>query len=44
MDTNALYFEYKPLLSSLAYKMLGSRADAEDIVQDVFAELETKRF
>ncbi|CAG7650768.1 ECF RNA polymerase sigma factor SigJ [Paenibacillus solanacearum] len=43
MDTTALYREYKPLLSSIAYRMLGSLTDAEDMVQDVFAELEKKR-
>lgn len=42
MDTTALYREYKPLLRSIAYRMLGSLTDAEDMVQDVFAELETK--
>ncbi|MFC9775859.1 sigma-70 family RNA polymerase sigma factor [Paenibacillus chitinolyticus] len=43
MDTSALYLEYKPLLLSMAYRMLGTLTDAEDIVQDVFAEMETKR-
>lgn len=44
MNTNtaALYKEYKPLLSGIAYRMLGTLTDAEDIVQDVFAELETR--
>lgn len=28
--------EYRPLLFSLAYRMLGTRADAEDIVQDAY--------
>lgn len=31
-----LYREYKPLLLSLAYRMLGSMSEAEDAVQDVF--------
>lgn len=31
-----LYSSYKPLLFSLAYRMLGSWMDAEDIVQEVF--------
>lgn len=43
VDTTSLYVEYRKLLRSVAYKMLGSLTDAEDIVQDVFAELETKR-
>ncbi|NQX68871.1 RNA polymerase sigma factor SigJ [Paenibacillus alba] len=34
MDT--LYTRYKPLLFTLAYQLLGSIADAEDAVQDVF--------
>lgn len=32
-----LYREYKPLLVSIAYRMLGSMSEAEDAVQDVFA-------
>lgn len=31
-----LYREYKPLLASIAYRMLGSVTEAEDAVQDVF--------
>lgn len=31
-----LYQTYKPLLFSLAYRMLGSVMDAEDIVQEIF--------
>jgi len=31
-----LYREYKPLLMSIAYRMLGSMSEAEDAVQDVF--------
>ncbi|MGD8192221.1 RNA polymerase sigma-70 factor [Brevibacillus ginsengisoli] len=33
------YLEYRALLFSLAYRMLGSVADAEDLVQDVFLQL-----
>lgn len=33
---NQLYEQYRPLLFSLAYRMLGTVSDAEDIVQDVF--------
>ncbi|MBD1382922.1 RNA polymerase sigma-70 factor [Metabacillus arenae] len=36
METEELYHEYKPLLFSLAYRMLGSVMDAEDIVHDAF--------
>ncbi|TDF93879.1 RNA polymerase sigma-70 factor [Paenibacillus piri] len=39
METEQLYTEYKPLLFSLAYRMLGSVMDAEDIVQEVFLTL-----
>ncbi|MCU6792288.1 RNA polymerase sigma-70 factor [Paenibacillus sp. WQ 127069] len=31
-----LYKTYKPHLFSIAYRMLGSRSDAEDMVQDLF--------
>lgn len=34
-----LYSSYKPLLFSLAYRMLGSVMDAEDIVQEAFLAL-----
>lgn len=36
MDRNAQFEELRPLLFSLAYRMLGTRADAEDIVQEAF--------
>lgn len=36
MDTEQLYQTYRTLLFSLAYRMLGSVMDAEDIVQDAF--------
>ncbi|WP_217593735.1 sigma-70 family RNA polymerase sigma factor [Cohnella sp. GbtcB17] len=35
-DVERLYREYKPLLTSIAYRMLGSMSEAEDAVQDVF--------
>lgn len=35
-DIEELYREYRPLLISIAYRMLGSMSDAEDAVQDVF--------
>ncbi|WP_416828356.1 RNA polymerase sigma-70 factor [Ectobacillus polymachus] len=38
-ELSQLYIEYKPLLFSLAYKMTGSIADAEDVIQDVFMKL-----
>jgi RNA polymerase sigma-70 factor, ECF subfamily len=36
MDLQKLYTEYQPLLFSIAYRMLGTVSDAEDIVQDVY--------
>ena len=36
MLLDQIYTEYKPMMFGLAYRMLGSAADAEDIVQDVF--------
>ncbi|RCW46402.1 RNA polymerase sigma-70 factor [Paenibacillus prosopidis] len=34
-----LYKTYKPHLFSIAYRMLGSRSDAEDMVQDLFISI-----
>jgi RNA polymerase sigma-70 factor, ECF subfamily len=34
--SNEDYLQYKPLLFSLGYRMLGSVAEAEDLVQDTF--------
>lgn len=39
-DYHALYDQYRPLLFSIAYRMLGLSQDAEDIVQDVFVTLQ----
>ncbi|MGZ4122855.1 MAG: RNA polymerase sigma-70 factor [Tumebacillaceae bacterium] len=36
IDTQDLYTEYKPLLFSLAYRMLGTVMDSEDMVQETF--------
>lgn len=36
METEQLYAEWKPMLTALAYRMLGSWMDAEDIVQEAF--------
>lgn len=35
-DAEQMYTAYKPLLFTLAYRMLGSVMDAEDIVQETF--------
>ncbi|WP_309123501.1 RNA polymerase sigma-70 factor [Paenibacillus sp.] len=40
--TELLYEKYKPLLFSLAYRMTGSAAEAEDVVQDVFLQWERR--
>ena len=36
MELDSVYRSYKPLMLSIAYRMLGSVADAEDLVQDTF--------
>jgi RNA polymerase sigma-70 factor (ECF subfamily) len=36
MDRESQFQTLRPLLFSLAYRMLGTRADAEDVVQDAF--------
>ncbi|KEO83974.1 RNA polymerase sigma-70 factor [Tumebacillus flagellatus] len=36
MDTQDLYNEYRPLLFTLAYRLLGTVMDAEDMVQETF--------
>jgi RNA polymerase sigma-70 factor (ECF subfamily) len=39
MELEQLYQDYKPSLFGLAYRMLGSVTEAEDIIQDVFLNL-----
>ena len=34
-----IFEELRPQLFSLAYRMMGTRADAEDIVQDAFEKV-----
>src|SRR4030095_13793454 len=38
MNFENAYTTYRPLLHSIAYRMLGSFSEAEDLVQDVFAD------
>jgi RNA polymerase sigma-70 factor (TIGR02957 family) len=39
ISTEQIYEDYKPLLFALAYRMLGSVMDAEDVVQEAFIAL-----
>ncbi|MCF7624380.1 MULTISPECIES: RNA polymerase sigma-70 factor [Bacillaceae] len=39
MELDSLYKTYRPFLFSIAYRMLGSVTDAEDIVHDLFLQL-----
>lgn len=40
MELDAAYSTYRPLLLSLAYRMLGSVTHAEDLVQDTFVTIQ----
>ena len=42
MDLEELYSQFKPLLFSIAYRMLGTVSDAEDIVHDVYLQASEK--
>ena len=35
-DTSAVYEELRPLMFSIAYRMLGSATEAEDLVQEAY--------
>lgn len=43
MTDEPAYHELRPLLLSIAYRMLGSYSDAEDVVQDAFLRLHRNR-
>lgn len=38
-----IYLEYKRLLFSIAYRMLGTKSDAEDMMQDTFVALQSAK-
>jgi RNA polymerase sigma-70 factor (ECF subfamily) len=40
MEMENVYRTYKPLLFAVAYRMLGTATDAEDLVQELFASLQ----
>ncbi|TDQ40788.1 RNA polymerase sigma-70 factor [Aureibacillus halotolerans] len=42
MDTKTAYETFRPLLHSIAYQMLGSATDAEDVVHDLFVDYEKR--
>ncbi|WP_458464464.1 sigma factor [Paenibacillus sp.] len=41
LDVGELYIRYKNYAFSIAYRMLGSVMEAEDIVQDCFARIQS---
>ena len=41
MEEEDLYREFRPLLFSIAYRMVGSVSEAEDIVQESFLRFHT---
>lgn len=43
MPVERMYASYRPYLLGLAYRMLGSVSDAEDVVQELFAAMHEER-
>jgi RNA polymerase sigma-70 factor (ECF subfamily) len=39
MDVDAMFREHAAMVAGIAYRMLGTRADLEDVVQDVFLDV-----
>ena len=42
IGADAIFEQRRPAMTGLAYRMLGSRAEAEDVVQDAFARIELR--
>ena len=40
MDIEKLYTQYKPLLLSISYRLLGSLSEAEDMVHEIFTDIQ----
>ncbi len=40
MDIETLYTQYKPLLLSISYRLLGSLSEAEDMVHEIFTDIQ----